>query len=77
MCGYCKKVVSYMKHSFWHLLCSFLSYFLNCGIYFLLVERVTYRKLKRRAVILEYLEKMKVVEGSYPIQKVRFGCNTF
>ncbi|XP_022784579.1 general transcription factor 3C polypeptide 1-like [Stylophora pistillata] len=32
-------------------------------------ERVTYRKLKRRAVILEYLGKMKVVEGTSPILK--------
>ena len=43
------------------------SYVLFC---FVSVERVTYRKLKRKAIILEYLQKVKVVEGTNPIQKV-------
>lgn len=44
---------------------------------FVVVERVTYRKLKRKAVILEYLQKVKVVEGSNPIQKVTFIVPSF
>ena len=43
------------------------SYVLFC---FVSVERVTYRKLKRKALVLEYLQKVKVVEGISPIQKV-------
>lgn len=46
----------------------------TCTSYFLFgfgsVERVTYRKLKRKAIILEYLQKVKVVEGTNLIQKV-------
>ncbi|XP_068737049.1 general transcription factor 3C polypeptide 1-like isoform X2 [Montipora capricornis] len=35
----------------------------------MIVKRVTYRKLRRKQLILEYIENKKVVEGCFPFQK--------
>lgn len=69
--GYYNKLLL-SRHNFFQ---SLLKLSEGCYLFFI-AERVTYRKLRRKQLILEYIQSMKVVEGIYPFQKVMIHRNS-